>query len=190
MDGLDTLRALRRLDLSRSTPAVLVTADADPADPGLHRQLGVIALIAKPFDPSTFAETIHGLWLACGSPRATADGDMRALQANYLVRLANYARLLQEAREHVERSRYSSGSVASMAELVHKLSGSAGSYGYPDVSRDAVRVSDGLQSMLSRKGAADPREVMDDVESLARSLAAALSRPGAHGPRLEPRGES
>jgi CheY-like chemotaxis protein len=62
MDGLDTLKALREIPATATTPVIFLTARVQPADVALYSELDSLAVIRKPFEPSALVETIHGIW--------------------------------------------------------------------------------------------------------------------------------
>lgn len=62
MDGLDTLKALRQLPATASTPVIFLTARVQPADVALYNELDSLAVIRKPFEPTALVDTIHGIW--------------------------------------------------------------------------------------------------------------------------------
>jgi two-component system, OmpR family, response regulator len=62
MDGPSTLQALRNLPQIIATPVVFMTAKVQPQEIAEYRALGVLDVIAKPFDPMTLAETILAIW--------------------------------------------------------------------------------------------------------------------------------
>jgi CheY-like chemotaxis protein len=62
MDGLDTLKALRQLPATATTPVIFLTARVQPADVALYSELDSLAVIRKPFEPTALVETIHGIW--------------------------------------------------------------------------------------------------------------------------------
>jgi len=62
MDGLDTLRALRGLPATASTPVIFLTARVQPADVAKYKELDSLAVIRKPFEPTALVETIHEIW--------------------------------------------------------------------------------------------------------------------------------
>lgn len=62
MDGLDTLKALREIPATATTPVIFLTARVQPADVALYNELDSLAVIRKPFEPTALVETIHGLW--------------------------------------------------------------------------------------------------------------------------------
>jgi two-component system, OmpR family, response regulator len=62
MDGPSTLRALRGLPQTVATPVVFMTAKVQPQEVAEYRAIGVLDVIAKPFDPMTLSETILAIW--------------------------------------------------------------------------------------------------------------------------------
>ena len=62
MDGPSTLKALRGIDATSSTPVVFMTAKVQAAEVAHYKSLGALGVIAKPFDPMTLAEQLRALW--------------------------------------------------------------------------------------------------------------------------------
>src|SRR5215213_5427501 len=62
MDGPSTLRALRTLSQTATTPVVFMTAKVQQQEIAEYRAMGVLDVIAKPFDPMTLAETLLTIW--------------------------------------------------------------------------------------------------------------------------------
>jgi two-component system, OmpR family, response regulator len=62
MDGLDTLRALREVPATATTPVIFLTARVQPADVAKYKELDSLAVIRKPFEPTVLVETIHEIW--------------------------------------------------------------------------------------------------------------------------------
>lgn len=60
MDGPSTFRALQSSPVTRSIPVILVTATDRPSDRQRLSDLGVVAIVDKPFDPSRLAGQIAG----------------------------------------------------------------------------------------------------------------------------------
>lgn len=55
MDGPTTLKKLRELTQTRTTPVIFVTAKVQPNEVEQFKSLGAIDVIAKPFDPISLA---------------------------------------------------------------------------------------------------------------------------------------
>lgn len=62
MDGPGTLAALRALPATASTPVAFMTAKVQPAEVAHYKSLGVLDVIAKPFDPMTLASQVRSIW--------------------------------------------------------------------------------------------------------------------------------
>lgn len=62
MDGPTTLQELRKLSQFSHTPAIFMTAKVQPDELELYKNLGVLEVISKPFDPMKLAETIQKAW--------------------------------------------------------------------------------------------------------------------------------
>ncbi|HVZ42957.1 MAG TPA: response regulator [Ramlibacter sp.] len=63
MDGYATLRALRALPETASTPVIFMTAKVQAAEIARHELQGAVGVIAKPFDPLELPQQIRRL---CG----------------------------------------------------------------------------------------------------------------------------
>lgn len=62
MNGEETFLALRALPQFAATPAIFMTAKAQPVEVARLRELGADDVITKPFDPMTLAEQIIDIW--------------------------------------------------------------------------------------------------------------------------------
>jgi len=58
MDGASTLRLLQQNESTREIPVIFLTAKVQAADKYRFMQLGVRAIIAKPFDPLALATQV------------------------------------------------------------------------------------------------------------------------------------
>ena len=62
MDGPSTLKALRELAATATTPVIFMTAKVQAAEVAQYRELGAIDVIHKPFDPMELAAQINRIW--------------------------------------------------------------------------------------------------------------------------------
>jgi CheY-like chemotaxis protein len=62
MDGFSTLRALRELPQTATTPVVFVTARAQPHEIEQYRRGGACDVILKPFEPSELSDRLRAIW--------------------------------------------------------------------------------------------------------------------------------
>ena len=62
MDGPATLSALRRTGYGSKIPVIFMTAKVQPQEVEGYRDLGVLDVIPKPFDPMTLTRRIQNIW--------------------------------------------------------------------------------------------------------------------------------
>lgn len=62
LDGPDTLLALRQLPELHDTPAIFLTARVQERDLREYTAVGVLNVIAKPFNPMTLASMLEAMW--------------------------------------------------------------------------------------------------------------------------------
>lgn len=70
MNGLVTLRALRGLPGLADIPAAFMTAKVLDVPPDEMKALGVVGVIAKPFDPVSLPAQVNKLWQSAKGPSA------------------------------------------------------------------------------------------------------------------------
>ncbi|MFD1826199.1 MULTISPECIES: response regulator [Mumia] len=70
MDGLETVRALRRSPSTRDIPVVMVTTQAQSHDLLRGQEAGVEAYVTKPFDPAVLVRTVREVLEGSASPQA------------------------------------------------------------------------------------------------------------------------
>jgi len=58
MSGPDTLKALREMPQFSETPAIFMTARAQPAEVEALKSLSALTVVVKPFDPITLGDQI------------------------------------------------------------------------------------------------------------------------------------
>ncbi|MCA1689554.1 MAG: response regulator [Actinobacteria bacterium] len=61
LDGPATFERLQADPATREIPVILLTAKLQPADRARFAELGVRAVVAKPFDPMTLADEVAGI---------------------------------------------------------------------------------------------------------------------------------
>lgn len=67
MDGGDALMALRGIPATAAVPVVFLTARVQPHEIERYRELGSLAVIPKPFEPTALADTIRAIWKSRGA---------------------------------------------------------------------------------------------------------------------------
>ncbi len=62
LDGPGTLRGLRALRECAELPVIFVTAKVQPSEVAEFLEMGVLDVVAKPFDPMTLPASIDAIW--------------------------------------------------------------------------------------------------------------------------------
>jgi len=62
VDGPATLRMLRERVSAESAPAIFITAKVEASDMVRYRDMGVLDVIVKPFDPMVLSDCIEQIW--------------------------------------------------------------------------------------------------------------------------------
>ncbi len=63
MDGLSTLKALREIPQTQTTPVIILSAKVQTHEVAHYKTLGAMDVISKPFDPMLLPTTIRTLWI-------------------------------------------------------------------------------------------------------------------------------
>jgi len=176
-DGAAFIKSLP--ESSRKVPLVFVSAfwKSLREHQTLQRELGVALIVHKPVAPETLCEQLDRLLGAHAAPKLSPElqAEMDKLHAEYGRELPAK---LDELRRAVRRARERPSEVKLQQEartLAHRLSGTAGSYGFPDESSAAAVI----EAQAIAAASARPGEV-DRCWALAEATAT-----DALGARLE-----
>ena len=139
MDGPTTLARLRKTPQASEIPVVFMTARAQTHELERFRSLGVAGVIAKPFDPMTLAASVRSYL------KATR---MNALRCNFQERSRSDARALKERRTALSGPDRED-TLKAIKPIAHGLAGSAGIYGFNELSRAAAAVETDIDRALA-----------------------------------------
>jgi diguanylate cyclase (GGDEF)-like protein len=126
MDGPSTLRALRALPSTQATPMIFMTAKIQPQEVAEYRAMGVLDVIAKPFDPMALADTIRAIWERYRSGLSVATLD--ALAEQFVAGLPAKLSAIDAEWEQLRQSWDAAGLVR-LHRLVHGLHGAGATLG-------------------------------------------------------------
>jgi signal transduction histidine kinase/FixJ family two-component response regulator/PAS domain-containing protein len=173
LDGFEATRALVQAGVT--SPVIALTAMALAGDEERCRAAGCVAYLGKPIVPSIFFETLA----RHVGPPAVAPERARAVQESQrpspedaLASLTQHPRFRGLVERYVAsfpelathlRERFAAGDLDEVRTLVHRLRGTAATYGFPDVSSTAGRCEDAIRAGAAR----------DDI---GRALEAVLGR--------------
>ncbi len=62
LDGPETLKKMREIDVLKDTPVVFLTAKAMASEVDRFLEAGALQVIAKPFDPMTLSDQLREIW--------------------------------------------------------------------------------------------------------------------------------
>jgi CheY-like chemotaxis protein len=167
-DGAAALQALRNEPALRDVPIVFVTARVQPHEIAGYRRLGALGVISKPFDPMTLPKHIGDLWQSAGSAAPAVRERLEAMRPAYEMELKSRMERLEGLRSDLR----------AFHREVHAVTGSAGTFGFHEVSRAAAALELHLKSILERNGDATPAEQEQGLalfEALKRAYAQAAT---------------
>lgn len=182
MDGPNTLEALRADTATAAIPVVFMTAKTLPQETERYRGLGAAAVLPKPFDQSTLVGDLQAIAAAAASRSAGSKGTAgpaesdRGTDAGMDELLAAYTRALPAKLAEIRTSwaRAESeppdpGAVQVLHRLVHRLAGTAATYGHPAIGTVARALEEALEDDAGAAVA-----LTGEQRARARSLLSAL----------------
>jgi len=174
MDGPTTLKALRQDSRLDTTPVVFMTAKTMRDEVKRFLDLGAVGVIAKPFDPRTLVDQIERI--AGGTTQLThsEDSEMTSLLAAYAARLPETIQQIRDLWSDVERG--SDGAVERLHRGVHRIAGTAGTYGHDALSEVGGRFEQYLYDHLPVGSQPTPTS-RKQIDQLIAELANAAGEP-------------
>jgi CheY-like chemotaxis protein/HPt (histidine-containing phosphotransfer) domain-containing protein len=156
IDGPELLRRLREKPTMAGTPVIFMTARAQTKDLEQFKVLGAKAVITKPFDPMALADAVRG-HMGLGAHVAdhvaadvaadvAANGtpDREAADHGFFQSMRTEAAKLKKLREELLGGPSSSGLFDNLRSCAHKLAGSAGVFGFREISDLASSLEEAL----------------------------------------------
>jgi CheY-like chemotaxis protein len=164
MNGLVTLARLRERPQTAETPVVFMTARAQSREIERFKSLGVNGVIAKPFDPMTLADCVR-CHLRSARFATARNGFVGRMQAD-VARLAEWGESLRGEATLVPL-------LERIKVLAHGLVGSAGVFGFEEVSCAACALETAVIDGLAGDGSL--RRVEGDLKALVDCIEHAQS---------------
>lgn len=174
MLGMDGPALLLRLRASKTTakfPLIFTTARAKASDLDEMKSLGAAGVIAKPFDPATFADTVR---------RHLQTIKLASTGYDFTDRLRTDAATLTTFRDELRTGSGSPAMPDALQSFAHKLAGAAGVFNCRAVSATASALEDAILEQRAGRGAPGTVEVNLDalLESIGRASLSAQEAAG------------
>jgi CheY-like chemotaxis protein len=178
IDGPMTLKALQEDPQTSSTPVVFMTAKVMPQETARYLTLGAVAVIAKPFDQRTLVDEIEVIWGGQVSTRSawTPNPEMEALLESYTRALPEKIAEIASSWRAVEDAQGNAELAQKVHSLVHRLAGTAGTYGYSTLGNAASQLEEAVKTYL-RTGAQLTCERRDRMRALIDALEETIREP-------------
>ena len=177
MDGPTTLQELRRLPQLAATPAIFLTARTAPHEIAAYRAMGVLDVLAKPFDPIALSSTIREIWRRAHPVEPVAE--LQALADTFAAQLPEQLARIEDAWAQAQR-RWDPGKLEVLRRLSHSLHGSAATFGFKPLSGAAAALEQALpaRGVGSYPGAGS----FGDIDRLVAGLRAAADLSASRQP--------
>lgn len=195
LDGYEVCRRVRSDPGLRDLPVVAYTAFTDKERRERATAAGCTAVLIKPTPPAVLVETLRNLIRADQPEPQTEepgpdDSWVRLAASRKAYREALPQRGTELARVWLESRDSDGAALQALWALTHRLVGSAGTYGFPEVSREAGKLERALEEYLKHRSAGARASVDRLVDELARLTArqgrAPESAPDEHNVPLLP----
>jgi signal transduction histidine kinase/CheY-like chemotaxis protein/HPt (histidine-containing phosphotransfer) domain-containing protein len=170
MDGLEAVTLLRQQGYDR--PIVALTANAMNADKQRCLQAGCDDFISKPIDREQLLQVTaryltskpcDALITPIYSTLAIEDAEFKALVAQYVNRLPE---VVEEIIEAVEQQQWDK-----VRFLAHKLRGSGGGYGFPQLTDIATKIS----FQVNNENYWELNQLADELKTLCQCIVAGIN---------------
>jgi CheY-like chemotaxis protein len=157
LDGPAVLAALRAGKNTAEIPVAFMTANPQPEEVERLIALGAAAVIAKPFDPATFADTVRE--------------KLRAIKLSSMG--YDFAERLRADAAMLTAFRNTMGADASLVPdglqpCVHKLAGAAGVFNFQAVSASAAALEQAI--IAQREGRGSPAAISASLDALLECI--------------------
>jgi CheY-like chemotaxis protein len=197
MDGPATLVGLRQNPLTAGIPVVFLTARAQTSELEQFKSIGASGAIAKPFEPKALRASVHSYLRdsapacthrtaersvaerECAAPGESPAGlmsaeELAAERQEYLERLRADTPTLIKLHAALQSDATSSSVLPELRTVAHNLAGSAGLYGFKNVSVSAAALEDAIIERQSGRGR--PDRIETDLAALLHAIEQAQAR--------------
>ncbi len=167
MDGTDTLRELQQMPQCADIPVFFLTANTQPQEIEKYKELGVLDVIAKPFDPMTLPDIINKLLgVHRTSEEKPVDEQLKKLQEEYAGQIPGKIQQIKIIWEELTQGEWNRESFKNMHLIAHSLSGSGKTFGFHALSEAARN----LELLLKQNSESDVLPAAGQREQINKML--------------------
>lgn len=165
MDGLSTLRELRKHPKLNQTPIIFMTAKAQPNEYAQYTKAGAIDVIIKPFDPMILPDKLRAIWKNHSDDHFNEK--MLALQTKYIKKLGIKIKQIVSLWNDLKIT-WNQTKIENLYRIVHNLHGVSGSFNLQSLSKRAGQLERRLKPLLNKKPKNQNIKIINEqIEKLA-----------------------
>ncbi|MBS0289660.1 MAG: response regulator [Proteobacteria bacterium] len=188
MDGLTTFKRLKEMNEVKDIPVIFSTARVMPNQVKEYLNLGAIGVIAKPYEPKIFGDTIQKIWYehhhqkfstGCSTDhKRRLEDELNTLYQTFSNDLSGNILAIRSYWEKICSQPWNKEQWDQLFMQVHKLKGSTGTFGFKDLY-DILR---NLETILSELDNIKPslqqkEQIHLYINSLVSALDKSIGRP-------------
>lgn len=181
MDGPTTLKQLRELDQTRTTPVIFVTAKAQPNEIAQFKALGAVDVIAKPFEPMALAPVIRRHLSMTQQPAQSKKSQrIEALREIFRNELPNRLAAIQTQWKQLLENDHPQQAGKELHLLLHSLGGSGQSFGYKALGLLARDIEKTIADLIKTE-----QTIADELRARISGQIAQLNKLAESGPDID-----
>jgi len=189
LDGFGVLHALRDSPSAGRIPVVFMSAVGDRRQILQHEGVDCLGVISKPFDPVRLPEVLEEFWQLHAERRAEAHRrEFETLRSSYIGELAEKMTAMQATAAVLAAEGWDRSALQSLAQLAHRIAGTAGLYRLAALSRSAGALEEIVNRLLSGpiwppdSSPSNLARLVQAVGRAARAEAGSAAEAAVHSP--------
>ena len=180
MDGPTTFKELQKINSVKHIPVIFLTAKVLPDEVHYYKQLGIIDIISKPFNPMHLASKIESVWSGHTHVQPDdLDTKLFHLKKKYHREIPVKIDTIKQSLEQFKSSPENPESLKALLMSVHKLAGSSATYGFHEIHSTARALEIYLSTLKPGQDVSVPLpdEVLQMMDTMFNSLENSVENP-------------
>ncbi len=181
MDGPETLATLKGIPQISNIPVVFLTANTQPDEIEAYKALGVVDVLAKPFDPMKLSEAVRAALKQYNSRGETdISAGLRELRDKYAEQVPLKIGQIDELWDRLKSGTFEEKLLKEMFLIAHSLSGSGDTFGFPLLSSAANRLELVLKDVI-KNGVTGTHDLAASISMLVEDVRRSAATMDAQG---------